>query len=451
MLKKYFPLFLFLISILILIYTFYKSEIYYKGNLSDHYNFYYKFSFILMGLSIVTFFLNDKLITYLFIILISTSFSFYSYELFLIVKKKNIKNDRDEVYKSLTGKKFDHRDALTVYLDLKKKYKNVTVAIEPAKFFYDKSNAPYAEDIGDLFPFSGKSLSKTLHCNENGYYSIYDSDRYGFNNPNKEWDNVTIEYLLVGDSFTHGSCVNRPDDIASNLRKISKKPVLNLGMMGNGPLTEYATLKEYYKDKTKNILWMFFEGNDITGLQLELKNNILVKYLNDKNFKQNLKFKQKKIDNLKLRYIPNKNISIIINNPFLNFIKLTKVRYQIEVFKNAKKERDHIETMDFENTYDQFQKILQNVKEFSLNNNANFYLVYLPYSRKYSGQFDDEVYKNIKRIVNELDISFIDIDKELFKKTNNPLSLVPFEDHKNHFTSQAYKRIAEIIYQNTNN
>ena len=37
-----------------------------------------------------------------------------------------------------------------------------------------------------LFPFSGISSSKTLHCNVNGYYSIYESDRYGFNNPNKD-------------------------------------------------------------------------------------------------------------------------------------------------------------------------------------------------------------------------------------------------------------------------
>ena len=63
----------------------------------------------------------------------------------------------------------------------------------------------------------------TIYCNENGYFSNYFSDRYGFNNPDNEWDKKQIDYVLVGDSFTHGACVNRPYDIASNLRRLSKK------------------------------------------------------------------------------------------------------------------------------------------------------------------------------------------------------------------------------------
>ena len=43
-----------------------------------------------------------------------------------------------------------------------------------------------------------------------------------------------VEYLLVGDSFTNGACVNRPDDISSILRELSKKSVLNLGYSSNG-------------------------------------------------------------------------------------------------------------------------------------------------------------------------------------------------------------------------
>ena len=47
---------------------------------------------------------------------------------------------------------------------------------------------------------------QTIHCNENGYYSTYESDRYGFNNPDEEWESSEIEYLLVGRFFTHGVC-----------------------------------------------------------------------------------------------------------------------------------------------------------------------------------------------------------------------------------------------------
>ena len=49
----------------------------------------------------------------------------------------------------------------------------------------------------NLFPLSGFSNKKTINCNENGYYSIFQSDRYGFNNPDTEWDSQEIEFLLV--------------------------------------------------------------------------------------------------------------------------------------------------------------------------------------------------------------------------------------------------------------
>ena len=73
----------------------------------------------------------------------------------------------------------------------------------------------YLNKDNKILPFSGISNARTIYCNENGYYSIYKSDRFGFNNPDEEWDKKEIEYLLIGDSFTHGACVNRPNDITS--------------------------------------------------------------------------------------------------------------------------------------------------------------------------------------------------------------------------------------------
>ena len=88
-----------------------------------------------------------------------------------------------------------------------------------------------------------------------GYYSFYKSDRFGFNNPDYEWDKKSLKYILIGDSFTHGACVNRPNDIASVLRNLSGESVLNLGYSGNGPLLEFATLREYLKPNIENIIW----------------------------------------------------------------------------------------------------------------------------------------------------------------------------------------------------
>ena len=72
--------------------------------------------------------------------------------------------------------------------------------------------------------------------------------------------------MLVGDSFTQGACVNEPDTISGNLRKLNnnKNAVLNLGQSGNGPLIEYATLREYLPFKNvKRVLWIYYEDNDL--------------------------------------------------------------------------------------------------------------------------------------------------------------------------------------------
>ena len=104
-----------------------------------------------------------------------------------------------------------------------------------------------------IFPLAGVSNTTTVFCKEGEKFSIYKSDRHGFNNPDSEWDKKEIEYLLVGDSFTYGECVNRPNDIASVLRALSNKSVLNLGQSDNGPLIEYATLREYLDKNVKKL------------------------------------------------------------------------------------------------------------------------------------------------------------------------------------------------------
>jgi hypothetical protein len=64
--------------------------------------------------------------------------------------------------------------------------------------------------------------------------------------------------------------------------------VLNLGQAGNGPLIEYATLREYLTPNVKKVLWLYYEGNDLKELKAELDNKILNKYLTNQKFKQDL-------------------------------------------------------------------------------------------------------------------------------------------------------------------
>ena len=277
-------------------------------------------------------FFSEKIRIYALIIVFSTILGGYVYEVFLTYKyytKDNVPKIKEKIYLSEFGKKFDKRSIIEIYDDLKnEKY---LVSADNVGYFLEQKDKNL-----ELYPFAGVSNKKTILCNENGYYSTYLSDRYGFNNPDDEWDNDEIEYLLLGDSFTQGSCVNRPFDIASNLRRLSNKPVINLGMGGSGTLLEYAIYREYAPKKIKNVILLFFDGNDIKDLKRELDSKILTKYLQDKNYSQQLKEKQGKIDEKIITHINNEynltnknnNSEKILEN-FIKFIKLYRTRLQI--------------------------------------------------------------------------------------------------------------------------
>jgi len=288
-------------SILLLCYVFYRSQVFYNGTKFDHYFKYYVIAFLFTIFSFISFFIQRDLKINITIVFISVLIGLYFVEGYLIMQRDTYRISKQErkvdpaIYKSKTGKDYDERSIFEIYQDLKKEDHNVVVAISPSTFMNDK-NIGYT-------PLSGLSNRKTIFRNENGYYAIYQSDRYGFNNPDGEWDKNEIEFFLVGDSFAHGCCVNEVDSISGNLRKLNnnKNGVLNLGYVGIESLIEYATLREYFPSKkVKRVLWLFF-GNDIRDLELRLNNKILVNYLNDKNFSQNLILNKQKVDKILLK------------------------------------------------------------------------------------------------------------------------------------------------------
>ena len=428
LLKRIFSPTILTISFLLLIYTFYKSEIFWDGSKINYFKTYYFISLILIFLSIITFFINNKIKQYLIISSISLVVSLYLFEGYLTFKEQLSK---EQFYEKQIGIKWDRRPKLDIYNDLKKNNNKITVSINPSI----QANKNYS--IGTFF-LSGQSNLETIFCNESGYYSIYQSDRYGFNNPDNEWDKKEIEYLLVGDSFTHGACVNRPNDISSVLRNISNKSILNLGMNGNGPLIEYVTLREYLDKNVKKVLWIYFEGNDFLDLEKEKKNDILIKYLKDLNFTQNLKFKQSDIDSLLSNLIKEKEKEKERNTFGFKLIRFIKIY-------NTKAS---ILPSPLPSPRPEFKKILQLTKELTVKNNSKLYFVYLPSYNHYKKIYDNTNYTSVKNIVTELKIPFIDLHKEVFLKEQNPIKLFPFE-LGGHYTVDGYKKVAETIYKFT--
>ena len=392
-------------------------------NRSDYLVYYYK-SIILILFSLITFFFNKKIKEYLILVLTSTVFALYLFEGYLefFKQKLDAKN-----YEKNFNIKFDSRNKIDIYKDLKKKDKNFKIIVPPSNQLFSQNT---------IFPVSGISNSKTIYCNENGYYSIFKSDRYGFNNPDDQWDKKKIEYLLVGDSYAMGACVNRPNDIGSFLRSFSGNPVLNLAYAGDGPLIEYATLREYLNDNVKNVLWIYYEGNDFSDFNLELSNKILKNYLNDPTFTQNLKSKQNQIDTMGNNLIANE-LRNNFKNKIISLIKIKKTRLLLTQPKTIPKEPK---------PQPEFRNILQQAKDLANKKKSNLYFIYLPKYNRYETNYNgyDFNYSSVKKIVEELDITFIDILNEVFEKENDPLSLFPFKTNS-HYNEKGYMKIAETI------
>ena len=370
---------------------------------------------------------------YLFVFILSSIISAYLFEYYLIYKNDELRliNKKSLTYKNLSGKVYDKRKLYEIYDNLNQNH-NITITVHPTDFFKDK-------DL-ELLPLSGLSNTLTINCNENGYYSIYKTDRYGFNNPDDEWENKEIEYILIGDSFGHGACVNRPNDIASQLRKLTNKSVLNLSYTANGPLLEYATLKEYFKQNTKNVIWLYYEDNDLEDLEYELSIDLLKKYILEDNFSQNLITKQNEIDEQIKKKI----------NPIINYRKsLSKkdenLKYSILKFLRLNNTKKIFRKKNLPNIQN-FKIIFNKIHNYTKKNNSTLHFVYLPSFYRYKLTNYEKNYNIIKNFVVENDVKFIDINEELFMQEAKPLDLFPFKSH-GHYNELGYKKISEIIYK----
>ena len=234
--------------------------------------------------------------------------------------------------------------------------------------------------LGDdlkILPLSGYENSKTLLClNENNQPIYYLSDDIGFNNQKKTVNN---NLLLLGDSYVQGMCLDNKYNLNSQFKKFNLDST-SLGIGGNGPLIEFATFKEYESFYKYQALILFITpDNDFYDLSNEINNKVLMKYLNDKTFKQNMtsnKNKKEKKNIIDL-YFGNKTNRFYNDILSVYHFNLKEVGNLIEnLFK-----KDRIITNEYKKLKNKevdkvFLKIINEFKNSSLKKNINFYVVF---------------------------------------------------------------------------
>jgi hypothetical protein len=319
-------------------------------------------------------------------------------------------------------------------------------------------------DNGIIYNFGGISNITTILTNESGYYPIIKTDEHGFNNPSGLYNENAVDIVLTGDSFVEGLSVNQNKSISAVLREAGYRAI-SLGKLNNGPLTEFAALKEYAEPlKPKIVLWVYY-ANDMYDLIDEMKSPVLRKYLNKDGFSQNLISRQEEIDSVLINYVQGKwERKKIVNNPvpkrervremkkkIVNIIKLSKLRNWIHLVPKTKPKPAPTTI---------FKDILQQSKQMVSEWGGEMYFIYLPsfYSQTppyffsetspvYGSHYSLSEERNreiVMQTATELDIPIIDIHNEVFKTHSDPLSLFPFSI-AGHYNAEGYRLVAEAI------
>jgi hypothetical protein len=192
------------------------------------------------------------------------------------------------------------------------------------KAFPNPSAGPRLTDDGIIFNLGGISNITTILSNESGYYPIIKTDEHGFNNPRGLYNKNAVDIVLTGDSFTEGYSVNWNESISAVLREAGYRAI-SIGKGNNGPLKEFAALKEYAEFlKPKIVLWVY-SSNDMENLIEEMKSPVLKKYLNKDGFSQNLISRQEEIDSVLINYFKRERVRVI-KKKIVDIIKLSKLR-----------------------------------------------------------------------------------------------------------------------------
>ena len=294
------------------------------------------------------------------------------------------------------------------------------------------------------------SNSKILHCKRFNEWLFFKSDRYGFRNKDTKWDGK-IDTVILGDSFGISECVQENNSMSKIIETSNKvSGLLNLAQTGNGPLLQLAILMEYGKSfKPKNVIWFYFEGNDLLELRKEKSNINLLRYLYEDNYDQGLKKKQKYINAHFKKYVDKKLLEkkkekikkFNLKVYFEELIKLRNFRSLISLSKN---------NSTIENVDSIFFEIIDKANQEIKNWDGKLYFVYLPTRFRFEKPNIKDIYENSKKnIFNNLakrDINLIDIHKEIFNSTSKAKN---FYDLVNgHYTIDTYKMISEKIITN---
>ena len=443
------------LSMLLLVYTYYRAEFIYDGKGYEKYFKYYVISLAGVLFWGTVLWLKDEI--KLKITMASTSLvvGIYLVEItlhFLVLSSQPTYAEIAAELAAKEGNEFDMRTKLQVVKDMRREGVDAFPLFHP-DLVIATNGVPGSKP---LFPLSGISNKYLVSCNESGKYAVNLSDRFGFNNPDSEWDSPKTEWLFVGDSFTYGACVQPGEEIPAQVRIMTGENVLNLGMHGSGPLSELAVLQEYAKPRQpKKVIWVYFP-NDSVNLTDEISAPLLMSYLQEE-FSQRLIHRQTEIDNRLKKFIMEATVKYEKKlelgkvyrekHPYLletKILRLGHIREQI----GFDRLRNRALGYPKEVMNPLFSEILTKARDRVASWGGKLYFVYLPTGNRYlKDTRSSDLPWNPSEIIGvakNLNIPVIDIHQEVFANHPDPFSLYPLRIGT-HLNAGGYSEVAKAI------
>ena len=294
---------------------------------------------------------------------------------------------------------------------LKIRIGNLDFKVNSSSFFYAATREDSELGAGDLM-----------------YYNN------GFCNRNTNFENPYI--IGVGDSFTYCTQLEPEEAWIKNIfNNLDKKKVINIGLNSTGPYEYNELLRGTINEKTKLVLYGFYEGNDLGDI------------LKFKSIPINIDVNEKKLNRSYYREFIKKNLGKFysLNYIFSLYKKYkhgtfkmfsTDFRYirksQNQLFNTTNTDLDEVIhakllSSNFNNDYKKINDIFFNslletfeeAKKIADNNNSEIIFLYIPSA--YSSFGDDVIFldEKIKPIMN----NYSKINQKYFAEVCDKLKL----------------------------
>jgi hypothetical protein len=355
------------------------------------------------------------------------------------------------------GVKFDQREVIEVLTDLQARGVDAVPTVYPADFLDQQPGGSLRSVIRikneEVLPLSGISNKSSVLCNENGAYTIYQSDEHGFHNPKGIWKSDRLDIAVVGDSFAHGFCVPSENNFVSLIRR-HYPATLSLGMGGNGPLLELAAVKEFLPIlKPRIVLWAYFEKNDWNELRNEARAPRLLQYLKP-GFRQDLISRQNDLDQALLAYVEEQKPQALLrlreSRDAKSFDKLSKIaklsalRAKLGLATNQRQLEKQRTAADEAADRALFRAVLQQAKTTVESWDGILYFVYLPPWERYAAPGTAKKNREtVLQMLASLKIPVIDVHAS-FQSHGDPLSFFPFR-RSGHYNLEGNQVVAVTV------